>query len=220
MTADPDLQATGLVYLVNGINASAAHTTDRLADWLERAGCLDVHRLTYPVTTWRTSRNRTKQYTDATRLMDQVDAVQARPEHAGKDRHLICHSHGCLLGERMMELAGTDAFSTVTLYAPAMDRVWTWPREAFDKMCIIHNKHDSAIGWAGVLPCWHPWGRMGKAGWLPSDPPGYDYRITQVSDTTKCKPRSHCHYFHGENLRRWGNWQLGMWSAWRKNRAA
>ena len=189
-----------MVFTINGIGDSAATTTDKMADWLARDQ-FTVTRLRYPLTTWRTSRNRLKQYQDAAGMLEAVDSIRA------PNKDLVAHSHGCLLAARIMELGGSDIFRRVILFAPALDSDWIFPRRAFAQLYVVHNPKDRAIWMAHKFPAWHEWGKMGCEGFRAVSPPGPDHRIRNVRDPQPCSlwKRNHGHYFR-EGLPIWGPW--------------
>lgn len=191
-----------MIFTLNGIGDSGPTTTHRMADWLGRAGH-PVTKLRYPVVNWRQSRDRLKQYQYASMMLDVVEATKART------KDIVAHSHGCLLTARMMELGGTNTFRNVILFAPALDQVWIWPRNAFARMWVIHNARDRAVRIARLFPGNHPWGAMGAHGWQAATPPGEDHRVTNVRDDHRGTlwQRRHSHYFRDE-LSKWAAWVI------------
>lgn len=185
------------IVTINGINRSAAHTTNRLATALQARG-LHVQHLTYPTRRWWETRNRRNQYMDALGMLRQLPA---RPVH------VVAHSWGCLLTARMMELGGTGIFRNVFLFAPALDRDWVFPLEAFSRLHVIYHEQDRAVLAARLMFLgWHPWGDMGRTGYRGEDP-----RVVNVQDTTK-RPafwrRMHSHYFDARGCERWSRFIL------------
>lgn len=180
---------------INGINESAFTTTDALAAVLKGRGC-DVRKLRYPTRNALQTRNRLLQYRDARDMLEQLPTQPV---------DLVAHSWGCLLSARMMELGGTAVFRNVFLFAPALDPDWIFPVKAFERMWVIHNKHDRAVLWARLFfGQWHPWGDMGRTGYQ-GDP---DDRIVSVEDITKQGDkwgRLHSHYFQKPHVERWAD---------------
>lgn len=179
------------IVTINGINESAATTTDRMAVALEALG-FSSRKLFYPTRYWYSTRNRLLQYQDALGMLKQLPAGPV---------DVIAHSWGCLLAARMMELGGTDLFRYVFLFAPALDHDWVFPIRAFRRMWVVHDPHDKAV-WAARLffKGWHPWGDMGRVGYQGID----DHRIENLTDPTHgVEQFNHSHYFRTPRLERW-----------------
>lgn len=183
------------IVTVNGIHESAFDTTDAMADELRKRGN-DVRKLRYPTRGAFDTRNRLLQYRDAKSMLEQLPP---RPVD------VVAHSWGCLLTARMMELGGSGIFRNVFLFAPALDPDWIFPVEAFDRMWVIHNRHDRAVWWAKVaFGAWHPLGDMGRVGYQGDA----DDRITNVEDKTRQGDkwgRLHSHYFQMPHLATWAD---------------
>ena len=113
---------------------------------------------------------------------------------------LIAHSYGCLLALRAMELGAQ--FSHVFLFAPAMNRDFTFPYLGMTELHVIHNQNDRAIK-AGAWLAWHDFGEMGRFGY--NGPP--DPRIINRQDVDKGDSgTNHSHYFSNEHIGKWANY--------------
>jgi hypothetical protein len=143
-----------VIYTCNGINDSAAGTTDLYAAELRYLG-YQVQPLRYSTVKWHQTRSLGLQYGIASDLLDQIEP--------GSD--IVAHSFGCLLVTRMMELAGSYPFRNVLFLAPALDTDWIFPREGFRRMDVYFNRHDFAVRIAAKFPFEHPWGGMGAYGY-------------------------------------------------------
>jgi hypothetical protein len=184
------------IVTINGIHESAASTTDVLADVLAARG-FAVTKLQYPTRSAFQTRNIRQRHLDARKLLDQI------PEAGPVDA--IFHSYGNLLGATMMEQGGSYIFRRIVGFAPALNRDWVFPREAFERMVVVHNPQDRAVWYAEHLFGFsHPWGDMGRRGYY--DPQHPDPRITNHEDKARRRwlgERMHCHYFHPPHLTRW-----------------
>jgi pimeloyl-ACP methyl ester carboxylesterase len=184
------------IVTINGINASAGHTVNRLGFALQNMGHLVTH-LTYPTRRWWETRSRRSQYLDALGMVRDLEE-----RHSGQPVDVIAHSWGCLLAARMMELGGTGIFRRVFLFAPALDADWIFPLHAFDSAWVAFNRGDRAV-WAAehLFGWWHPWGEMGRIGYR-----GEDRRVHNFEDLT---PRTdlldnlHDHYFRNGAIAFW-----------------
>lgn len=170
---------------INGIRTDGSASTDLLLD--EFAFCegfitVDVN---YPKVNIFTARSRSRQLRNARRLVERHD----------KGDILIAHSYGCLLALRAMELGAQ--FSHVFLFAPAMNRDFTFPYLGMTKLHVIHNKKDKAIK-LGSLLAWHDFGKMGRLGYDGAPDP----RIENILDTDK-GGMNHSHYFSNQNIEKW-----------------
>jgi pimeloyl-ACP methyl ester carboxylesterase len=177
------------IVLINGINRSAEGTVLRLGEKLAQRGH-EVIQLTYPTRRWYDTRNRRHQYEDALRMIRQLPD---RPVD------VVAHSWGCLLALRMMELGGTGIFRDVFHFAPAVDKDWIFPLEAFERLVCIHHEDDRAVRMAQLLfRGWHPWGDAGRYGYATTDE-----RVLNVRDNTPRQGRMHSHYFSEQHVYKW-----------------
>jgi pimeloyl-ACP methyl ester carboxylesterase len=181
------------IVTINGINHNGPATVERLGRNLDSRG-FQVETLSYPTRKWWQTRNRRSQYQDALRMLRQLPD---RPVD------VVAHSWGCMLACRMMELGGTEIFRNVFFFAPAIDKDWIFPEEAFRHLWVIHHEQDRAVLAAKIFFLgWHPWGDMGRYGYA-----GEHKRVISVRDETERAnifDLMHGHYFQKPHVDRWG----------------
>ena len=169
---------------INGIRTDGSGSTDKMLQQFDDYLTIDVN---YPKVNIFTARSRSRQLRNAETLVFQ---------HIPGDV-LVAHSYGCLLALRAMELGAK--FSHAFLFAPAMNRDFTFPYLGAQKIHVIHNKADRAIA-LGNLLWWHDFGKMGSHGY--SGPP--DPRVENIEDSSGEKgERRHSHYFDNQNIGYW-----------------
>ena len=174
---------------INGIRTDGSTSTDKMLKQFDNHPTIDVN---YPKVRLWGARSRSRQYRNARQLVN---------KHIPGDV-LIAHSYGCLLALRAMELGAK--FSHVFLFAPAMNRDFTFPYLGMTKLHVIHNANDKAVK-AGALLAWHDVGEMGRFGY--DGPP--DPRITNIIDTDKGDSgKNHSHYFSNRNVGKWAKFVM------------
>lgn len=184
-----------MIFTLNGMNDSREQTTHQMAVKLMTMGN-DVTELRYEVMDVGDTRSRLRRHQTAAILTDQV--INKRD---GKKNYLIAHSLGCLLATNIVEHCSIrPLFDEAWFFAPAMDRQWIFPEDAWGKLNIIFNKNDRAVMFARYLPLGHPFGDMGRRGWQTLNPPGDPGNVRLIEDHVKMYPRSHSHYFKSASL--------------------
>lgn len=154
---------------INGIRSDGTGNTDRMLNRLRGRGHEAVDTF-YPLTNIFRARPRSLQNSDAERLIK----YHYRPGDA-----VVAHSRGCLVNLRMMEQGAK--FSTVFWFRPAMNRDYTIPKGACERLFVIHNREDRAI-WLGERLWWHDFGAAGRLGLDAGDSRHelYDPRVTNI----------------------------------------
>lgn len=180
---------------INGIRSDGAKNTDRLLFHLRGHGW-ETRDCNYPrVSLLRfilTGRRWRRNY--------QYSAARALINAASEGDALIAHSFGGLLALRAMELGAR--FSTVFLFAPALDRDVLFPAFGAERIYIIHNPRDVALWWAGRL-LFHDAGEMGRLGYAGlADPRVLNVRANDIAH----EPLRHSDYFLPSNIQRWACW--------------
>ena len=94
-------------------------------------------------------------------------------------------------------------FNNVFLFAPAMNRDFTFPYLGARRIFVIHNRKDKAIR-MGKLLWWHDFGDMGRKGY--DGPP--DPRVFNVEDEKTNDDLNHSHYFNNHNIPEWTNFVI------------
>lgn len=156
-------------FFVNGINDSAAGTTDRCADYCKIVLGMNTVKLRYETTYWWQTRNRARWYATANLLLDQMRQYD-RPWS------VVGHSWGCSLIAAMLNHAGPDEkLDAVVFFNAALNKNWQFPLRGrpgrFDRMTVVRNPHDAATWIAGKFPFDHPFGRMGNYGYCAKADP-------------------------------------------------
>ena len=173
---------------VNGILSNGSGSTDLLLADLKERGHL-VHDVKLPWTTALLARFRWWQHRDAHRLV---------AAHAHGD-NVIAHSYGGLRVLRAMQLGAR--FRLVFLFAPAMEVDVEFPIGAAERIFVIYDRHDRAIGLGARLRK-HDFGAMGRCGYSGA----VDRRVINVPADPHPDahgPLLHGHYFRDENRARW-----------------
>lgn len=170
---------------INGIRTDGSTSTDKMLKQFDDYETIDVN---FPKVWLWGARSRTRQMKNAKILLD----------HSRPGDVLIAHSYGGLLGLRAMELGAK--FSYVFLFAPAMNRDFTFPYLGMTELHVIHNSNDNALR-AGAWLAWHDFGEMGRYGY--NGPP--DPRIINREDVDKSDD-VHSNYFSNENIGKWANY--------------
>lgn len=75
---------------------------------------------------------------------------------------LIGHSNGCALIYNAI-MRHKKPCALVFLIAPALDSDVEFPPELFNRVVVLHSKHDIPVKLSKYLP-FHPWGSMGAYG--------------------------------------------------------
>lgn len=176
------------VICINGIRTDGSSSTKLFAAKLREMG-IEAIEVDYPEVGIFGARSRKRQRKNAQYLLDVMEDGDI----------LVAHSYGCLVGFRSMEMGAK--YSKVFLYAPAMNRDFTFPFEGAEhskgSITIIHNPSDKAIKMGTWLRFRHDFGAMGSLGYNGSD----DYRIINRLDNTGVEDkRNHSHYFNEKNL--------------------
>lgn len=194
------------IVTINGINASADNTVNRLGLCLSNMGH-QVFHLTYPTRGWWETRSRRLQYLDGLAMLRQLEDL------FGVQRvDVVAHSWGNLLMARMMELGGSRMFRKCFCFAPAVDSDWIFPIRAFEQMWVIFNRRDRAI-WAAeyLFLGQHPWGNMGRVGYR-----GEDRRIHNrecLAERRDWTDIMHSHYFENGYIQQWATFLSDQSSA-------
>ena len=184
-----------MIFTLNGMNDSRENTTHQMAVKLMSLGH-EVTELRYSVMHVQDTRNRLRRHQTASILTEQIEAHRDEEKN-----YLVAHSLGCLLATNIAEHCSIrPLFDEAWFFAPAMDRQWIFPQDAWGKLNIIYNKNDRAVLLARFLPFWHPFGAMGRRGWQTLNPPGDPGNIRLIEDHVKMYPRSHSHYFKAASL--------------------
>lgn len=111
----------------------------------------------------------------------------------------IGHSRGALVVWRACKMGAK--FSTIVLFAPAMDADLEWPEGCADKIVIVYDERDKALALGRLLP-FHRFGTLGKYGYEGT----LDDRIWEVDALAyTTQPYDfdwlrHSHYFRNLNI--------------------
>ena len=144
---------------LNGVGTDGATTTDVMLEALRAYGytCIDANYRKTHLGTLKTY-DRSRQYADAS----YVGNLYWEPDCAA-----VCHSRGCLVAWRMLELG--YRFRALFLFRPAMNRDFALPLGQRN-VVVIHRPDDRAIKWGSRLP----WNDFGGGGRFGLDDPGVE----------------------------------------------
>lgn len=113
----------------------------------------------------------------------------------------IGHSRGGLVIWRACKLGAQ--FSTIVLFAPAMDSDMVWPRDCAKKIVVIHDPRDKALALGKILP-FHRFGTLGKYGYTGEPDPRIEHiNAFEVANDVPAYSYDrlfHSHYFKNLNI--------------------
>jgi hypothetical protein len=137
---------------INGVRTDGGETTDVLLSELEKCGhqVVDANYRRTHLGTLKTY-DRARQFADA----QFIASAYWQPGCAA-----VCHSRGCLVAWRILELG--YRFEALFLFRPAMTRDFILPLGQHNVVCI-HRPDDRAIKWGARLP-WNDFGDGGRFG--------------------------------------------------------
>jgi len=92
----------------------------------------------------------------------------------GRECVTVAHSNGNLICDNAAAKFGANILAHAAI-APAMDKDRIFAR-SMQHIDVYYNKKDWAVFWASLLWFNHPWGKMGRVGFI-----GTDRRVTNIN---------------------------------------
>ena len=96
---------------------------------------------------------------------------------------IIAHSNGCDIVRRMLKKGIKP--EGIILLQPALDKDTEFPAGDY-WIKVFHNDDDKIVWWSKWLPFRHPYGEMGKVGYVGNDP-----RVSNFDTLKLCSAGGH-----------------------------